>query len=256
MTADTNVTASPTQVEAPDGQPPTPPPGEQATESSAPAAPQRPWSVPRVPVDRKQVDDAGRKVARGVVVAVTAIARAVTGLGRYGVRTVAGVWRAVEGVPAAVRALFVAAGLALMGIAGSVALSGAPGLICAIVVVPTCCVVLGVLGHRWFSSHGSAASSAAAPQTTVPGAADLERSVTYVDKKLTVALNSLGSDRHQQAVIALFQAKTAVELALGTEQDPETRDDAPVHVDAQRLRPRIQRGPNPSLSQNSSLAAS
>ena len=64
----------------------------------------------------------------------------------------------------------------------------------------------------------------------------------YVDRKLTLALNSLGSERHQQAVIALFQAKTAVELALGTEQDDSEREAEPVHVDAYRLRPRIQAG--------------
>lgn len=225
-------------------------------QSAAPAASQRPWSLPKPPVDRRQVDDFGRKIGRGLVVAVTAIARAVTGLARYGARTIAGVWRAIEGVPAAVRTLVVVAGLVLVGIAGSVALAGTPGLVCAIVAVPTCSVVLGVLGQRWFSRHGGAASSATDTHTAGSGTADLERSVAYVDTKLTVALNSLGSDRHQQAVIALFQAKTAVELALGTEQDSDTRDEEPVHVDAYRLRPRIQPGPNSSLPQHGSLAAS
>ncbi|BBY28566.1 hypothetical protein [Mycolicibacterium sediminis] len=256
MTADANVTEGPTQVETPDEQPDTSTAGKQAPETAAAAAPGRSWSMPKAPVDRKQVDDFGRKIGGGLITVGTSIARAVAGLLRFGARTVARAWRAIEGVPAAVRTLAVAAGLVLVGVAGSVALAGAPGLICAIVVVPTCSVVLGALGHRWLSGHGLAASSATAPQTTARETADLERSVTYVDKKLTVALNSLGSDRHQQAVIALFQAKTAVELALGTEQDAETRDDAPVHVDAHRLRPRIQPGPNSSLSQHGSLAAS
>ena len=34
----------------------------------------------------------------------------------------------------------------------------------------------------------------------------------------------MGTDHHQQAVVALFQAKTAVELTLGTEQDSPNYD--------------------------------
>lgn len=135
------------------------------------------------------------------------------------------------------------------GIVGSIAATGTLALICSVVVVPVCSIALGALGYRWFGK---------APAQPAPAGSDLSRSVVYVDKKLTLALNSLGSERHQQALIALFQAKTAIELALGTEQDDADRDNAPVQVDAYRLRPRIQDGSSAkaAMPESNSLAAS
>ncbi|PRC46585.1 hypothetical protein C6A85_89335, partial [Mycobacterium sp. ITM-2017-0098] len=135
----------------------------------------------------------------------------------------------------------------------SIALSGTIGLMCAVVVVPVCSIAVGALGHRWYGRPADARTDV----TDKPAAAsDLQRSVVYVDKKLTVALNAFGSERHQQAVIALFQAKTALELALGTEQDAADHIDEPVSVDDYGLRPRIRAGSGSSVSESTSLAAS
>lgn len=219
--------------------------------------------MPKAPVSRKQVDDVGRVAGKAVVVtgkalinAVAAVAKALAGVARCGARAVVQVWHAIEGVPAAVQLMSVVAILMLLGIVGSIALAGTAGLVCAIVVVPVCSITLGALGHRWIGRHGQAVAPVADTRGAPVATSELQRSVNYVDKKLTVALNSLGSDRHQQAVIALFQAKTAVELALGTEQDAESHDDAPVQVDAYRLRPRIQAGSKSTMSESNSLAAS
>jgi hypothetical protein len=57
-------------------------------------------------------------------------------------------------------------------------------------------------------------------------------------------------------VIALFQAKTAVELTLGTEQDTAGHIDEPVPLEDYGLRPRIQAGTGSTLSESNSLAAS
>ncbi|MDO0975183.1 hypothetical protein [Mycolicibacterium frederiksbergense] len=232
------------------------PPSETPTAAEAagpaperPAAQQRAWSMPKAPVNRRQVDELGRAAVKASVRTASAVAKAVAGLGRHAARGIAQTWRAIESVPATLRLLGVLAVLMLLGIVGSIAAAGTLGMICSVVVVPVCAVALGAVGHRWFSR------SPAAPATVE---SDLSRSVVYVDRKLTLALNSLGSERHQQAVIALFQAKTAVELALGTEQDEADRDDAPVPVDAYRLRPRIQAGPGAktAMSESNSLAAS
>ncbi len=53
---------------------------------------------------------------------------------------------------------------------------------------------------------------------------------------LTTALTSFGTEHHQQAVIALFQAKTAVELTLGTEDDPTNYADLTLRPDDYGLR--------------------
>lgn len=199
-----------------------------------PAGQRRSWSAPKSPITRTQVDEFGRTAAKASRAAATAAAKALVGIARFIARALAQVGRAIDAVPAALQLLAVLAVATLFGVVGSITAAGTLGLICSVVVVPVCSIVLGALGHRWFTKRTAAPAAAES---------DLSRSVGYVDRKLTLALNSLGSERHQQAVIALFQAKTAVELALGTEQDDSDRDDAaPVHVDAYRLRPRIQAG--------------
>ncbi|WP_422745226.1 hypothetical protein ACN27E_23740 [Mycobacterium sp. WMMD1722] len=209
-----------------------------------PAAPsqQRVWSMPKNPVTRDHVDKAGRAAAK----TAAAIGGAAASSARMGGRAVSQSVRALGRVPVALRLLLGFGILTLLGVAGSIALSGPVGLLCAVVVVPVCAGAAGALGHRWYNGAGGAPVQSGAD--TVDDR-ELARSVAYVDRKLTVALNTLGSERHQQAVIALFQAKTAVELALGTEGDDAGYGDAAIPVDAQRIRPRIQAG-------STSLAAS
>ncbi|MEX7473294.1 hypothetical protein AB4Z39_26710 [Mycobacterium adipatum] len=215
-------------------------PAEAATAAdTAPPAPARPagrqrsWSMPKSPISRTQVDEFGRTAAKTSRTAATAATRAIAGGARFIARALAQIGRAIEAVPAALQLLAVLAMTMLVGVVGAIAATGTLGLICSVVVVPVSAIALGALGHRWFTRNAAAPAAAES---------ELSRSVGYVDRKLTLALNSLGSERHQQAVIALFQAKTAVELALGTEQDDSEREAEPVHVDAYRLRPRIQAG--------------
>lgn len=250
MVADADVINVNSPAESADPQSDAPTAAEAAGPApERPAAQQRAWSMPKAPVNRRQVDEFGRAAAKASVRTASALAKAVAGLARYAARGVAQIWRAIESVPATLRLLGVLAVLMLLGIVGSIAAAGTLAMICSVVVVPVCAIALGALGHRWFNRS---------PVAPAAVESDLSRSVVYVDRKLTLALNSLGSERHQQAVIALFQAKTAVELALGTEQDDADRDDAPVPVDAYRLRPRIQagHGAKTAMSESNSLAAS
>lgn len=223
-------------------------PGSQATST---ATQTRSWSMPKAPVSRKQVDEFGRAATK----VVGSLARALAEVARYGARVVTAMWRAIDEVPVALRVLFVLAVVMLLGIAGSIALPGTAGLLCAIVAVPVSSVAVGALGHRWVARNGT--QHPAAPARSAQPS-ELARSIVYVDRKLTLALNSFGSERHQQAVIALFQAKTAVELALGTEQDIATHIDEPVSVDDYGLRPRIRAGQSSTSAppEDTSLAAS
>lgn len=206
--------------------------------------------MPKSTITREHVDEMGRAASK----AITGIARFVAEITRFGARAVMQIWRAVEAVPAVLQ-LFAAAGLLMLfGVVGAITLPNFTGLICIVVVVPVCSAILGVLGYRWYSGLGAEPMRRLETQTAEPATSDLQRSVQYVDKKLALALTSIGTEHHQQAVIALFQAKTAVELTLGTEQDDASYVDVPLR--AGDLRPRIRAGSTSTLRESNSLAAS
>ncbi|WP_457224533.1 hypothetical protein [Mycolicibacterium sp. CBM1] len=253
------------QAAAPDEQPatsdapeasgePTAPvtPEPAAAPQPAPAARRRSWSMPKSPVNRQQADQVGRSLVQ----AIAAVGKAIATAARFFARTVQQVWRAIEAVPPAVQAFGAAAILMLLGIVGAITLADTVGLVCTVVVIPVCAATLGALGHRWYSGLGAAVVPSSRARPLEPAASDLQRSVEYVDKKLALALSSFGTDHHQQAVIALFQAKTAVELTLGTEQDAEAYSDVPLRADDYGLRPRIRAGSGAALREGNSLAAS
>lgn len=203
--------------------------------------------MPKPPVTRAQAD----KMGRVAVDATASIAKALAAVARFAGRTVTRLWRAIEAVPRALL-LFVTAGLLLLvGLTGAIALDNSLGLLCTVMVIPVSAIILGALGQRWYSG----VSTPQASHHTTPAATELQRSVEYVDKKLAVALTTFGTERHQQAVIALFQAKAAVELTLGTEQDGAELVDVPLPDES---RPRIRIGSNSKslLRENNSLAAS
>lgn len=210
--------------------------------------------MPKSPVTRQHVDDVGR----GVVKISRSLSSLVGRAARSGARIVAQMWRALAAVPPAARLLFLASALLLLGFVGALVLDGTPGLLCIIVVIPVCAAVLGALGYRWYSGLGIDAAAVSQSRPIQPAKSDLERSVDYVDRKLALALTSLGTDHHQQAVIALFQAKTAVELTLGTEQDLDSYADMTMRPDDYGLRPRIGAGSGSTSTarEGNSLAAS
>ena len=216
-------------------------------EQPAPAPTQpRSWSRPKSPVSRTQADQIGR----AAIAAVAAVGRSLAGVARAGARVIRRIWHAAQAVPPALQLFFGSAVLALLGIVGAIALHTTLGLICTVVVIPICAAILGALGYRWYTGLGAAAPGV---QAAEPAESELMRSLTYVDRKLTTALTSFGTEHHQQAVIALFQAKTAVELTLGTEEDPANYSDLSLRPDDYGLRPR---SVEPAARESNSLAAS
>lgn len=232
--------------------------GESIVETSAeqPAAPapskqQRAWSMPKPPLSRKQVDDIGRALAK----AISSVAGFVAAAARYGAAAAAKMWRGFEAVPAAGKLFSLAVLALLLGISGAIALDNALGVLCTVMVVPVCAGVLGALGYRWYSRLGTETAQGTDTQPVEPAESELQRSVQYVDRKLTLALTSFGTEDHQQAVIALFQAKTAVELTLGTEQDLASYGDIALRPDDYGLRPRIRGGSTSAPREGNSLAS-
>jgi len=210
--------------------------------------------MPKPPLSRTQADEMGRVGLK----AAAGISRVIVDVARHGARAVGRTWRAIEAVPSMLKLFLVAGVVMLLGVVGSIALHSSLGLICTVVVIPVCSIILGALGHRWYSGLGHQRTEQSDSAAVEPTASDLQRSVQYVDKKLAVALTTFGTERHQQAVIALFQAKTAVELALGTEQDSASHVDVPLPAEDHTLRPRIRVGSasTTQLRESSSLAAS
>ncbi len=238
MTADTSVTNSEPVADKPAEQP--------APPSAAEPTRQRTWATPKPPVSRDQVD----RIGRAALTSIAAVGRFVAGVGRTTGRILRRTVRAVEAIPPALQLFFGAAILMGLGIVGAISLSSTTGLVCTVVVIPVCAATLGALGYRWYSGLGTASPQ---PRASEPSESDLMRSVHYVDRKLTTALTSFGTEQHQQAVIALFQAKTAVELTLGTEDDPANYADLTLRPDDYGLRPRI--GVEPAVREGNTLAS-
>ena len=213
----------------------------EATQGAA-TPPARSWSMPKSPVTREHADRAGRMVRK----AGAAIGAFIAALARLVTRLIRETIRAIEQIPPTLRILAALTVLMLLGIVGSLAGENGIGLLCTVVVIPVCAITLGALGYRWFGQPGDSEHSA-------PSESDLQRSVEYIDTKLTLALNAFGTDHHQSAMIALFQAKTAIELTLGTEQTPV---ESLLSIEDHTARPRIRAGSKTSLRESNSLAAS
>ena len=207
--------------------------------------------MPTSATTRKRADRAGR-LARQVGVRAAA---AITTGARYGGRASRQLARSVAAMPASLRYLILAGLLLLCGIVGALTLHNTVGLTCTVVVIPVCAMVLGALGQRWYSGLGLPVPGDSSTETPLT---DSQRSLAYVDKKLSGAFNAFGAERNQHAMIALFQAKTAIELTLGTEQDADNSIDAWLSADDHAARPRIRAGSatRVSLAESNSLAAS
>lgn len=221
---------------------------EQPAAGPATAPPQQKvWVMPPAPVGREHAD----KLGRVAVDAASGAAKGIAIVARFVGRTVAQVWRAVEAVPRALLLFIIAGLLLLVGVTGAIAVDNTLGLFCTVVVIPVSAIILGALGQRWYGGVGTPQAS----HETATAPSELQRSVEYVDKKLAVALTTFGTERHQQAVIALFQAKTAVELTLGTEQDTTQLVGVALPDES---RPRIRVGSNAKsmLRESDTLAAS
>lgn len=213
--------------------------------SSAPPARQRMWSMPTVEATRKRTDEWGRIAIRfgaifGTIVVKFArsVAKVCGGIAAFG-------GQVIREVPPALQLLGALGLCAILSIAGSLALDNALGKSCAVVFVPGFALAFGVVANRWYSGLGDDRRRRNGIQNAGHSTSDLERSVEYVDAKLAFALTEFGAERHQQAMVALIQAKTASELSFATAQ--ESAGHGP--------RPRIRDGGAPKTTRRESVSA-
>lgn len=192
-----------------------------AMEAAPEAPPER--SMPTVKATRRRADEFGRiAIKTGAVVmrfgrSVGQVFRSVAIFG----------WRAIGEVPPALRLLGALALSVAVCIAGSLILDTALGVTCAAVLVPGFSIAFGVVAHRWFTGFSESVPQRQRMETPASSTPDLRRSVEYVDGKLALALSALGTERHQEAVVALIQAKTATELSFGPTPESVENGDRP-----------------------------
>lgn len=196
--------------------------------------------MPTSETTRKYADGFGRiaiTLGTGIAKFGMGVAKVCAGIVTFG-------WHIVSQIPPVLRLLGALGLSALASILGSLTLDNALGAACAIVLVPGFSLAFGVVAHKWYAGLGEEHRIGKDVKNASEPTPDLERSVEYVDGKLTFALNALGTERHQQAVIALIQAKTATELSFGT-----AREAAP------HPRPRIRDGGAPTTPRNAGVPA-
>ena len=199
--------------------------GEPALESEAalpaapPPAPPRVWSTPTVEVARQRTAELGRIAAKTAAMFAAIFANFSQKLAKICVNICAGIAafgrQVIKEVPPALQLLGALGLCAILSIFGSVSFDNTLGKSCAIVFVPGFALAFGVVAQRWYQGLGDGRKRRDGLQTAGHGTTEAERSVAYADAKLAFALNAFGTERHQQAVVALIQAKTATELAFG-----------------------------------------
>ena len=191
-------------------------PTTDADELEKPLAAKRTWSMPKVTLTRERTDELTRAATTFGTGVATFLRRA--GAVLWTVTTFG--WRLIRQIPPVLQLLGALGLCALLSIAGSVALDNGLGKTCAVVFVPGFALAFGIAAHHWYLSLDT-------DKPESQPKLDPQRSVEYVDSKLAFALNALGTDRQQQAVIALIQAKTATELSFGSGHEPVRQSQRP-----------------------------
>jgi hypothetical protein len=160
--------------------------------------------------------------------------------------------------------LAVLAGLAVASIIGGLAFPNkAIGQACAIGFVPALSITIGVAATHWYSKQGLDQQLASATQNAVYTTLLLQRSVRFIDDRLSTAWEHLENGDSLKALIEVVQAKTAAGLSGATAKQSsrqwESVSVSGAHA-AQAVfteddddednwsRPRIKRGNNPKVA--------
>ena len=227
------------------------PPPEQLTVEpqvgiSAPPVRQRVWSMPTAEATRKRADELGRLAIRFGAIFWTVAVKFARHVARVCGGIVAFGRQVLRQVPPALQ-LLAALGLGtLLSIAGSLTFDDVLGKSCAVLFVPGFALAFGVFANRWYSGLVDDRQNRNGVQDAGDSRTDLERSVEYVDAKLAFALTAFGTERHQQAVVALIQAKTATELSFGAAKESAGHG----------TRPRIRDGGEAKMPRREAVSAS
>ncbi|MGV0836150.1 hypothetical protein [Mycolicibacterium thermoresistibile] len=98
------------------------------------------------------------------------------------------------------------------------------GVTSTVLFVPALSAMLGALAMRSVVARRAEQAVREDARQDAAEVRQLEHTLDYIDSKLDAALTQFGSDRHNDAVVAMFQAKAATELYRG---GAGSRQDAP-----------------------------
>lgn len=111
--------------------------------------------------------------------------------------------------------------LAVASVVAGLTSDGSLGVAATVVFIPMLFGVIGAIGMRCLDERRRRHAQQDTQREETRTLAQIERTLDYVDAKLTTALTQFGTDRHNEAVIGMFQAKAATELYLGTDRRAE-----------------------------------
>lgn len=145
-----------------------------------------------------------------------------THLGRWLARLGRRLARLAEIKPTPLQKLALLSGLAVASIFGALAFPSNPiGQACVIAFVPGLCIAIGSYGTRWYAGQKLDQHLVRTVQEAVFTSLQLQRSVRYVDERLSAAQTHLESGANDGALIEVVKARTATELSLsGAEHMP------------------------------------
>lgn len=130
--------------------------------------------------------------------------------------------------------------LALLGvlvtasIVAALAFDGSLGVAATVLFIPALSAAVGAIAMRSVEDRRAVLKQRENARDDAQSLRQIEHTLDYVDAKLTTALTRFGTERHNEAVIGMFQAKAATELYLGTantSERPCQRESEPDDID-------------------------
>lgn len=190
----------------------TPPVDGDAHASAAPTPEATPPSPDRTPAPPRPKRQWGRTAARQAAAVSSKLAPVVRGAGDR--VAAASATTLLSGLLGALLISSVIAGLTS---------NGSLGVAATVLFIPMLSGVIGAIGMRCLDERRRAQAQLDNEREETRTLQQIEHTLDYVDTKLTTALTQFGTDRHNEAVIGMFQAKAATELYLGTDRRAEAR---------------------------------
>lgn len=95
------------------------------------------------------------------------------------------------------------------------------GVAATVLFIPTLSAAFGAITMRSLEDRRTSQEQRENAREEARALRQTEHTLAYIDAKLATALTQFGTERHNDAVIGMFQAKAATELYLGTVHQPE-----------------------------------
>lgn len=112
--------------------------------------------------------------------------------------------------------------LVTMSVVAALTFDGSLGVAAIVLFTPLLSAAVGAVTMRCIDDRRKSLEQREAARDDMRTSNQIEHTLDYVDGKLTAALTQFGTERHNEAVIGMFQAKAATELYLGAARPPET----------------------------------